>query len=116
MKPQIESAQIAFYQANGYRIWHDQALFNPPYGNPTGWHLDDPYWSFSSRDAISVWVALDDATRDNGCLYYLPGSHKMARFDNHDNGNASILPGEYAASLKVGDALGSDFNPLIWSK
>lgn len=67
---------------DGIRIWHDQALFKPPYGNPTGWHLDNPYWSFSSRQAISIWVALDDATISNGCLWYLPGTHKLARWDN----------------------------------
>jgi ectoine hydroxylase-related dioxygenase (phytanoyl-CoA dioxygenase family) len=71
----------------GLRIWHDQALFKPPYGNPTAFHLDVPYWSFSSRDAISVWVALDDATLENGCLYYVPGSHKAATFDNVGIGN-----------------------------
>ncbi len=67
---------------DGIRIWHDQALFKPPYGNPTGWHLDNPYWSFSSRQAISIWVALDDATLANGCLWYLPGTHKLARWEN----------------------------------
>ena len=68
--------------AEGIRIWHDQALIKPPWGNPTAWHLDVPYWSFSSRQAISLWVALDDATRDNGCLYFLPGTQERARFDN----------------------------------
>jgi phytanoyl-CoA hydroxylase len=63
------------------RVWHDQALIKPPYGNPTAWHLDDPFWSFSSRDAISVWIALDDATIENGCLWYLPGTQRSARFD-----------------------------------
>ncbi|MCL5994663.1 MAG: phytanoyl-CoA dioxygenase family protein [Chloroflexi bacterium] len=67
---------------DGIRIWHDQALFKQPYGNPTGWHLDNPYWSFFSRDAISIWVALDRATLANGCLWYMPGTHKIARFDN----------------------------------
>src|SRR5436309_6406317 len=38
----------------GIRIWHDQALIKQPWGNPTGWHLDNPYWSFSSRDAITI--------------------------------------------------------------
>jgi len=66
---------------NGIRIWHDQALIKPPFGNPTGWHCDNPFWSFSSRDAISLWVALDDATLANGCLWYLPGTHKTATFD-----------------------------------
>ena len=57
---------------DGMRIWHDQALIKRPWANPTGWHLDNPFWSYSSRAAISIWVALDDATRDNGCLYFLP--------------------------------------------
>ena len=67
---------------DGMRIWHDQALIKQPWANPTGWHLDNPYWSYSSRDAITIWVALDDATLKNGCLYFLPGAHKTATFDN----------------------------------
>jgi len=67
---------------DGIRVWHDQALFKQPYGNPTAWHLDNPYWSFSSRDAISIWIALDDSTLENGCLWFVPTSHKTARFDN----------------------------------
>jgi len=66
---------------DGIRIWHDQALIKPPFGNPTAWHLDNPYWSFSSRDALSIWVALDDATLGNGCMWYLPGTHREARFE-----------------------------------
>jgi len=70
----------------GIRIWHDQALIKQPWANATGWHLDNPYWSFSSRAAISIWVALDDATYENGCLYFVPGTHKTATFDNADIG------------------------------
>ncbi len=69
-------------QVEGIRIWHDQALIKPPWGNPTGWHLDNPYWSFYSRDAISLWVALDDVTANNGCLYFIPGAHKTATWEN----------------------------------
>jgi len=67
---------------NGIRIWHDQALIKPPFGNPTAWHIDNPYWSFTSPDSLSIWVALDDATPHNGCLYYLPGTHRHAGRDN----------------------------------
>lgn len=67
---------------DGLRVWHDQALVKPPYGNPTAFHLDVPYWSFRSPDAITIWLALDDATLENGCLYYVPGSHKAEKYDN----------------------------------
>jgi ectoine hydroxylase-related dioxygenase (phytanoyl-CoA dioxygenase family) len=63
------------------RVWHDQALIKQPFGNATSFHLDDPFWSFSSRQAISVWIALDDATPENGCLWYLPGTQTTARFE-----------------------------------
>lgn len=66
----------------GIRIWHDQALIKQPWANPTGWHLDNPYWSFHSHDAITIWVALDDVTIENGCMWFIPGSHKTATFDN----------------------------------
>lgn len=66
----------------GTRIWHDQALIKRPWANPTSWHLDTPFWSFSDRRAMSVWVALDDATLENGCLYFIPGSYHVTTFDN----------------------------------
>jgi len=65
---------------DGMRVWHDQTLQKMPWSNPTAWHLDNPYWSFFSRDAITIWIALDDATPENGCLYYLPGTHRSAEF------------------------------------
>jgi hypothetical protein len=87
---------------DGIRIWHDQALIKPPYGNPTAWHLDNPYWSFYSRDAISIWVALDDATLANGCMWYIPSSHKTARFENVGIGqNLGDLFKVYPEWLKI---------------
>ncbi|MBC7423131.1 MAG: phytanoyl-CoA dioxygenase family protein [Ferruginibacter sp.] len=66
----------------GTRIWHDQALIKRPWANPTSWHLDTPFWSFSDRRALSIWVALDDATYENGCLYFIPGSYHKTTFEN----------------------------------
>lgn len=74
------AAQLAGVQ--GIRIWHDQALIKKPWANPTSWHLDTPYWSFSDRRALSIWVALDDATYENGCLFFIPGSYHKTTFDN----------------------------------
>ncbi|WP_215223929.1 phytanoyl-CoA dioxygenase family protein [Echinicola shivajiensis] len=67
---------------DGIRVWHDQALIKRPWANPTAWHLDTPFWSFSDRNALSIWIALDDATVENGCLYFIPGSHQKTTFEN----------------------------------
>lgn len=73
-------AQLADWY--GTRIWHDQALIKRPWANPTSWHLDTPFWSFSDRRALSIWVALDDATYQNGCLYFIPKSNQETTFEN----------------------------------
>jgi ectoine hydroxylase-related dioxygenase (phytanoyl-CoA dioxygenase family) len=84
--PRLGRVAATLAGVDGIRIWHDQALIKPPFGNPTAFHLDVPYWSFSSRQAISIWVALDDATLANGCMWYLPGTHKTARYENVEIG------------------------------
>ena len=84
------------------RIWHDQALFKRPWANPTSWHLDTPFWSFSDRRALSIWVALDDATLENGCLYFIPGSHHETSFENKGIGkNMDNIFEFYPQFLKV---------------
>ena len=62
------------------RVYHDQALIKEPWANATPWHMDGAYWSFHSRDAITIWIALDDVTVQNGCLYFLPGTFQQAEF------------------------------------
>jgi phytanoyl-CoA hydroxylase len=82
LDPKLGELAARLAGVSGIRIWHDQALFKPPFGNPTAWHLDNPYWSFTSRDALSIWVALDDVTLGNGCMWYLPGTNKIATWEN----------------------------------
>jgi ectoine hydroxylase-related dioxygenase (phytanoyl-CoA dioxygenase family) len=38
------------------------------------WHQDRFYWG--GIEKISIWIALDDATPDNGCLKFIPGTHR----------------------------------------
>jgi phytanoyl-CoA hydroxylase len=66
----------------GYRLWHDQTLIKEAWANPTAWHSDNPKWSFYSPNAISIWIALEDATLGNGCMWFLPGTHKMGGYEN----------------------------------
>ena len=60
------------------RVWHDQMQLKPPrIGGPTLWHQDHPYWPIiQPADLVSAWVALEDATIDNGAMSMVPGSHR----------------------------------------
>lgn len=80
--PRIGEMAAKLSGADGIRIWHDQALIKKPWGNPTSLHLDTPFWSFSDRRALSIWVALDDATLENGCLFFIPKTHHQTTFEN----------------------------------
>lgn len=53
------------------------------FGSP--WHQDYPYWKGSHK--TSVWIALDDASPENGCLRVVPGSHLKGAA--HHGGDAS---------------------------
>lgn len=67
-------------ESEGIRVWHDQSLIKQPWGNPTAWHIDTPFWSFTHKEALSIWIALEDVTVENGCLWFMPGSHRNTQF------------------------------------
>ena len=52
-------------------------LFIKASGKPgQAWHQDEIYIPTRDRSLTGGWIALDDATTENGCLYVIPGSHK----------------------------------------
>jgi ectoine hydroxylase-related dioxygenase (phytanoyl-CoA dioxygenase family) len=56
----------------------DKLNFKRPGGSPFPWHQDTPYWAFGCEHVdrlVSLQIYLDDATRENGCLWVIPGSH-----------------------------------------
>jgi hypothetical protein len=60
------------------RFWHDQLFCKPAqHGGVVAWHQDYSYWTRTQPMAhLTCWIGLDDATVDNGCLQYIPGSHR----------------------------------------
>ena len=64
--------------AGPVRFWHDQLFCKPArHGGVVAWHQDFSYWTRSQPMAhLTCWIGLDRSTRDNGCLQYVPGSHK----------------------------------------
>ena len=78
------------------RFWHDQLFCKPAHhGGVVAWHQDYSYWTRTvPLQHLTCWVGLDDATRDNGCLYYIPGSHKWGLLDK------PVLAGDMTGLLK----------------
>jgi len=60
-------------------------------------HQDSTYLYTSPDSLVGFWIALDDATMENGCLWVIPGSHKTdvhARLiRNPDKQNQNVLQG-----------------------
>jgi phytanoyl-CoA hydroxylase len=75
--PRIGRLVAELEGVDAVRIYLDQALAKEPYGMPTQYHLDLPWWGFDSPHACTIWVALDDSTLENGCLYFVPGSYLL---------------------------------------
>jgi phytanoyl-CoA hydroxylase len=55
----------------------DMALLKPPHiGTEKPWHQDMAYFTWGPPEKIiGVWIALDAATAENGCMHVLPGTH-----------------------------------------
>jgi ectoine hydroxylase-related dioxygenase (phytanoyl-CoA dioxygenase family) len=60
------------------RFWHDQLFCKPAqHGGVVAWHQDYSYWTRTLPMAhLSCWIGLDDSTTENGCVHYVPGSHR----------------------------------------
>jgi ectoine hydroxylase-related dioxygenase (phytanoyl-CoA dioxygenase family) len=78
-----------------YHYHHKMSFKEPKVGGAWEWHQDYGYWyNFGCLypDMASCMIAVDQATRANGCLQVLRGSHKIGRVDH----------------VKIGEQVGSD--------
>jgi len=60
------------------QLFQDMALFKPPrIGREKPWHQDFAYFNLPlGTTVVGVWIALDEATAENGCMQVIPGSHR----------------------------------------
>jgi len=104
-------AQISLSQIHHNCIMTKQ----PKYSSRTGWHQDIRYWAFERGELISAWLALGPELVENGCLSFLPGSHRMEigaqRFDEakflrtdlHEN--QALIDTRVTPTLEAGDVI-----------
>ena len=71
---------VPAYQLLGssVRFFHDQIFYKPASnGSVVSWHQDFSYWTWTKpMSHLSCWIGLDKSEKENGCLYYIPKSHK----------------------------------------
>ena len=62
------------------RVFFSQVFLKPPEaGGPKPVHQDNFYFGPADRDRVlTVWIAIDEATTENGCLFFVDGSHREA--------------------------------------
>lgn len=65
------------------RFWHDQLFCKPArHGGVVAWHQDYSYWTRTvPMSHLTCWVGLDDTSIENGCMHYVPDSHKWGLLD-----------------------------------
>jgi len=75
------------------RLYWDQAVYKKSEKPRTfGWHQDNGYGFIEPQGYLTFWIALTDATRENGCLEVLPGLHKLGTLAHHTDASGIFLP------------------------
>jgi hypothetical protein len=94
-------------------IGPDIALFASHYickpgsdGLPVLWHQDGAYWPLQPMEVVTLWLAVDDSTAENGCMRVIPGSHqevlqKLVRSEGVENVLGSHMDAPVDESLAV---------------
>jgi ectoine hydroxylase-related dioxygenase (phytanoyl-CoA dioxygenase family) len=76
--PAITTKGAQLLEVERLRFWHDQVFDKPPrHPGVVTWHQDYSYWTRATPAGhVTCWIGLDDTTEENGCVQYVPGSHR----------------------------------------
>ena len=73
-------------------MWNSSFFAKPAInGHATPWHQDGQYWPIRPLATCTVWLAIDDATIENGCLRFIKGSHIDQKLKAHNINNDKNL-------------------------
>lgn len=84
------------------RYFGDEAQLKPAQvGSAHPWHQDAPYFHREPMEVATVWIAVDDATVENGCLEVIPGAHRRGMLPRPDPSRPWFETGELDLSEAV---------------
>jgi ectoine hydroxylase-related dioxygenase (phytanoyl-CoA dioxygenase family) len=76
--PAFRMAAYQLLEESPIRMFHDQVFGKPAnHGGCVAWHQDFSYWTWTKpMQHLTCWLPIDNVTTENGCLWYVPHSHK----------------------------------------
>lgn len=73
-------------------LWGSQLFCKPAgHGLAVPWHQDGQYWPLDPLATVTVRIAIEDSTPENGCMRYIPGSHRSRRLVHHEFTDAANM-------------------------
>ena len=90
-----------------FKLYQDQLFMKPPkVGSRQPYHQDQPagFYIDPPDQMVTCWTALDDSTIENGCVWMLPGTHKLGPLDQSERD-------EYESKFQDGNLL--DERPIV---
>ncbi len=88
-----------------FALWNSSFFAKPATnGQATPWHQDGEYWPIRPVATCTVWIAVDAATQQNGCLRIVKGSHKARSLFQHQTNPSKDLTLDQELPLTDADA------------
>ncbi len=76
MDPELAELAMSILGPNVRLYWNQAVIKAPMTGGSFSWHQDAGYHAIDPQEYLTLWIPLENATVENGCIWALPGSHK----------------------------------------
>jgi len=81
LKSDLPHIAQAFFGSQKVNLLYDQLFVKESHmSQRTRWHNDQPYWPIRGWQVLSIWIALDRTTAENGRVEFIRGSHRWDRW------------------------------------
>jgi non-haem Fe2+, alpha-ketoglutarate-dependent halogenase len=84
----------------------------PHDGKRVSWHQDASYWPLSPSKTVTVWLAIDDADRENACMRFIPGTHHFGHLTYRltENDDSTVLDQTVENAEDLGEPIDVELN------
>jgi non-heme Fe2+,alpha-ketoglutarate-dependent halogenase len=79
----------------------------PGDGKRVSWHQDSSYWPLTPSKAVTAWLAIDDASVENACMRFIPGTHHLGHltYKLSENDEANVLNQTVVGAENLGEPI-----------